>query len=205
MEKTRSWLDNLKLRVSYGITGNSGGTDAYSTTTQAYVYSASGVSVNGKIVPFTQYSETYGSTDLGWEKSYNWNIGLDFGILNSRIDGSIEWFRTTTKGLLFKRILPITSGLTGWGSPLSIWQNIAQTSNQGVEVILNSHNIQHKDFTWNTTLSATWSKEKIDKLPDGDLISENLFTGEPIHAIYGYKYAGIWGSDTQRRRWMRMA
>lgn len=178
--------------------GNSGGTDAYSTTTQAYVYSASGVSINGKIVPFTQYSETYGSADLGWEKSYNWNIGLDFGVLNSRIDGSIEWFRTTTKGLLFKRILPITSGLTGWGSPLSIWQNIAQTSNQGVEVILNSHNIQHKDFTWNTTLSATWSKEKIDKLPDGDLISENLFTGEPIHAIYGYKYAGIWGSDTPK-------
>ena len=67
-----------------------------------------------------------------------------------------------------------------------------------MEVILNSHNIQHKDFTWNTTLSATWSKEKIDKLPDGDLISENLFTGEPIHAIYGYKYAGIWGSDTPK-------
>ena len=45
---------------------------------------------------------------------------------------------------------------------------------------------------------GTWSKEKIDKLPDGDLISENLFTGEPIHAIYGYKYAGIWGSDTPK-------
>ena len=68
MEKTRSWLDNLKLRVSYGITGNSGGTTAYSTTTQAYVYTASGISINGKIVPFTQYSGTYGSSDLGWEK-----------------------------------------------------------------------------------------------------------------------------------------
>ena len=111
MEKTRSWLDNLKLRVSYGITGNSGGTTAYSTTTQAYVYAASGISINGKIVPFTQYSGTYGSSDLGWEKSYNWNVGLDFGILNGRIDGSVEWFKTTTKGLLFKRILPITSGL----------------------------------------------------------------------------------------------
>ena len=133
MEKTRSWLDNLKLRVSYGITGNSGGTTAYSTTTQAYVYTASGISINGKIVPFTQYSGTYGSSDLGWEKSYNWNVGLDFGILNGRIDGSVEWFKTTTKGLLFKRTLPITSGLTGWGSPLAIWQNIAQTSNQGVE------------------------------------------------------------------------
>ena len=196
MGKTRSWLDNLKLRVSYGITGNSGGTTAYSTTTQAYVYTASGISINGKIVPFTQYSGTYGSSDLGWEKSYNWNVGLDFGILNGRIDGSVEWFKTTTKGLLFKRTLPITSGLTGWGSPLAIWQNIAQTSNQGVEATITSHNIRHKDFTWNTTLSVTWNKEQIDDLPDGDLIAENLFVGEPIKAIYGYKYTGIWGTDT---------
>ncbi|MCI1647324.1 MAG: TonB-dependent receptor [Bacteroides sp.] len=196
MKSTRHWLDNLKLRVSYGITGNSGGTDAYSTTTQAYVYTANGVSVDGKIVPFTQYTGTYGSSDLGWEKSYNWNIGLDFGVLNNRIDGSVEWFKTTTKGLLFKRTLPITNGLTGWGAPLSIWQNIAKTSNHGVEATLNSHNVQTKDFTWNTTLSVTWSKEKIEKLPDDDLIAENLFTGQPINSIYGYKYLGIWGSDT---------
>lgn len=101
--------------------------------------------------------------------------GLDFGIMNGRIDGSVEWFKTTTKGLLFKRTLPITSGLTGWGSPLAIWQNIAQTSNQGVEATITSHNIRHKDFTWNTTLSVTWNKEQIDDLPDGDLIAENLF------------------------------
>lgn len=135
----------------------------------------------------------------GWEKSYNWNIGLDFGILNGRIDGSVEWFKTTTKGLLFKRTLPITSGLTGWGSPLAIWQNIAQTSNQGVEATITSHNIQHKDFTWNTTLSVTWNKEQIDDLPDGDLIAENLFVGEPIKAIYGYKYDGIWEPIPRRR------
>lgn len=196
MKNTRKWLDNLKLRVSYGITGNSGGTTAYGTTTQAYVYTGNGVSLNGTIVPFTQYAGTYGSSELGWEKSYNWNTGLDFSLFNGRIDGSAEWFKTTTKGLLFKRTLPITTGLTGWGSPLSIWQNIAQTSNQGVEIIVNSRNIRQKDFSWNTTLSLTWSKEKIDNLPDGDLISENLFVGEPIHAIYGYKYAGIWRSDT---------
>lgn len=133
---------------------------------------------------------------MGWEKSYNWNVGLDYGILNNRVDGSIEWFKTTTKGLLFKRTLPITSGLTGWGSPLSIWQNIAETSNQGVEVTINSHNIKTKDFSWNTTLSVTWSKEKIEKLPDGDLISENLFVGHSIKSIYGYKYTGIWGTNT---------
>ena len=55
---------------------------------------------------------------------------------------------------------------------------------------------RNKDFTWNTTLSVTWNKEQIDDLPDGDLIAENLFVGEPIKAIYGYKYTGIWGTDT---------
>lgn len=196
MNVTRNWLDNLKLRVGYGITGNSGGVGAYGTTTQAYVYTGNGLTMNGNNSSFTQYTGTYGSKDLGWEKSYNWNVGLDFGFLGNRLDGSIEWFKTTTKGLLFKRTLPITSGLTGWGSPLSIWQNIAETSNQGVELTVNSHNIKTKDFTWNTTLSITWSKEKIEELPTGDLIAENLFVGQPIKSIYGYKYAGIWGTDT---------
>ena len=162
MNVAKNWLNNLKLRVGYGITGNSGGVDAYGTTTQAYVYTGNGLTLNGQNSSFTQYTGTYGSKDLGWEKSYNWNVGLDYGILNNRVDGSIEWFKTTTKGLLFKRTLPITSGLTGWGSPLSIWQNIAETSNQGVEVTINSHNIKTKDFSWNTTLSVTWSKEKIE-------------------------------------------
>ena len=196
MNVAKNWLNNLKLRVGYGITGNSGGVDAYGTTTQAYVYTGNGLTLNGQNSSFTQYTGTYGSKDLGWEKSYNWNVSLDYGILNNRVDGSIEWFKTTTKGLLFKRTLPITSGLTGWGSPLSIWQNIAETSNQGVEVTINSHNIKTKDFSWNTTLSVTWSKEKIEKLPDGDLISENLFVGHSIKSIYGYKYTGIWGTNT---------
>lgn len=87
MEKTRSWLDNLKLRVSYGITGNSG-EPPHTVHNTSIRICASGISINGKIVPFTQYSGTYGSSDLGWEKSYNWNVGLDFGILNGRIDGS---------------------------------------------------------------------------------------------------------------------
>jgi TonB-linked SusC/RagA family outer membrane protein len=195
MENTKDWLNNLKLRVGYGITGNSGGVSAYATSTNAIVYSSNGISVNGKYVSFAQYTGTYGSPDLGWEKSYNWNVGLDFAVLNNRIDGSIEWFRTDTDGLLFKRTLPITSGVTGWGSPLLSWQNIAETSNTGVEASINSHNIRTKDFTWNTTLSVTWSKEKIESLPDGDLINESLFVGQPINSIYGYKYAGIWGTN----------
>lgn len=196
MESTKNWLSNLKLRLGYGVTGNSGGITAYSTSTTPIVYSASGVSVGGAVVPFAQYTGTVASLDLGWEKSYNWNIGLDFGLFNNRIDGSVEWFKTKTKGLLYSRTLPITSGLTGWGSPLKMWQNLAETGNHGVEATINSHNIKTKSFTWNTTLSLTWSKEKIESLPDGDLEKESLFEGEPIHSLYGYKYAGIWGTDS---------
>lgn len=97
MEKTRSWLDNLKLRVSYGITGNSGGTDAYSTTTQAYVYSASG--------GLRQWKNRSFHTILGDLQQCRPRLGkiVQLGhrsglqLLNSRIDGSIEWFRTATK------------------------------------------------------------------------------------------------------------
>lgn len=192
MADTRHWLDNAKLRVSYGITGNSGGTGAYATQSGAFLFTSGGVTVDGQNQSFAQYNGTLASSLLGWEKSYNWNVGLDFAVLNSRIDGSIEWFRTNTKGLLFKRQMPITTGATFWGSPLTSWQNLARTANHGIELTINSRNIVTKDFTWSSTLTATWSKEKIKSLPDGDLIGESLFVGQPIGSIYGYKYAGLW-------------
>ncbi|MDE6692485.1 MAG: TonB-dependent receptor, partial [Muribaculaceae bacterium] len=195
MEDTRDWLDNAKIRVSYGVTGNAGGTGAYVTQSQAYYYTNWGVTVNGENSSFTQYTGTYAGGDLGWEKSYNWNVGIDFGVIHNRIDGSIEWFKTDTKGLLFKRTVPITSGISGWGSPLSSWQNLAKTANHGLEFTINSRNIVSKDFNWTTTLTATWSKEKIKSLPDGDLVAESLFEGYPIKSIYSWKYAGIWGTD----------
>ena len=196
MEGSKNWLDNLKLRVGYGVTGNSGGIGAYGTRTNAIVYSNAGISINGNIVPFLQYTGTYSNPDMGWEKSYNWNVGLDFGILNNRIDGSFEWFTTTTKGLLFKRALPVTSGNTGWGRALDVWENLAETSNTGIEITINSHNFKRKNFSWDTTLSLTWSKEQINSLPSGNLISEKLFEGYPIQSLYDYKYLGIWGINT---------
>lgn len=195
LSDARNWLDNAKLRVSYGITGNAGGLGAYSSTTQGYVYSSAGVSKDGQFVSFAQNLSPLGSSVLGWEKSYNWNIGLDFAILHSRIDGSIEWFDTQTKGLLFKRTVPSTTGQSGWGSPLAMWQNLAKTENHGIEVTINSRNIVSKDFNWSTTLTATWSKERIKDLPDGDIIAENLFVGYPIKSVYNFKYAGVWGTD----------
>jgi len=103
-----------------------------------------------------------------------------------------------TRGLLFKRTLPITNGATGWGSPLSTWENLAKTSNKGLELTINSRNIITKDFKWNTSLTATWQMERIEELPNGDLVNENLFIGHAIKSIYDYKYAGIWGTDASQ-------
>ena len=199
MEGTKSWLDNLKIRIGAGITGNSGGVGAYGTSTTAYIYTSSGITIDGSHThPFAQYSGTYESPSLGWEKSYNWNFGLDFAILNRRIDGTIDYYTTVTRGLLFKRTMPITNGATGWGSPLSTWENLAKTSNKGFEMTINSRNILTKDFTWSTAFTATWQLERIEKLPDGDLVNEGLFEGHPIKSIYDYKYAGIWGTSASQ-------
>lgn len=191
-----NWLDNLKLRVGYGVTGNSGGIGAYGSTTNVYAYSSAGISIDGKVVPFTQFTGTYGNPSLGWEKSENINLGVDFGIFRNRINGTLDFFTTKTTGLLFKRTMPITAGITGWGAPLSSWENIAETSNKGFELAINTRNIDNKNFKWNTDLSFTWSQEQIESLPTGDLIKEGLFEGQPIRSFYNYKYAGIWGSDT---------
>ena len=195
MSNTSNWLENMKLRVGYGVTGNSGGVGAYGTSTTPYAYSSSGITVDGKIVPFTQYTGTYGNPSLGWEKSYNLNIGLDLGFIDNRLAVTLDWFNTKTKDLLFKRTMPITSGVTGWGSPLTSWENIAETSNKGLELTVNSYNIQTSDFNWQSGLSLTYGKEQIESLPSGDLIAENLFVGQSVHALYDYKYAGIWGTD----------
>ena len=195
MKSTKGWLDNLKLRVGFGVTGNDGSISPYQTSPQTYLYTSSGVTVNGKIASFAQYTGTFSGSNLGWEKSYNWNLGLDFSVLKDRIDGSVEFFHTTTRGLLFKRTLPVTSALTGWGSPLSSWQNIAKTQNKGIDVTINSLNIQTRNFSWNSSLSVSWEKENIVYLPTGDLISGSLFQGKSIHSFYNYKYEGIWGTS----------
>ena len=208
MEGTKSWLDNLKLRVGYGITGNAGmlsttnetglsDGNAYATQSVPYYFSGTGMR-DGERVDVIQYN-SYGSSTLGWEKSYNWNIGLDFAFINSRISGSIEYFNTKTKGLLYKQQIPITAGITMWGSPITTWQNLAETANHGIELTLNTQNIRTKDFTWNTTLTGTWAKEKVLSIPNSTTgyyldttNGKNIFVGEPISSLYGYKYLGIW-------------
>jgi TonB-linked SusC/RagA family outer membrane protein len=195
MEPTQGWLSNLKLRAGWGVTGNSGGISAYQSETNAYAYSSAGITVDGKIVPFDQYTGYFENRDLGWEKTSGVNIGIDAALFKNRIDLSLDLFSNTTKDLLFKRGLPPTTGLTGWGAALSRWENLAETSGKGIELTVNSRNIVGKDFNWNTTLTLTSSRDRIEALPTGNIIGEKLFVGQPLKVEYGYKYLGIWSTE----------
>lgn len=192
MKGTEKWLSNLKLRFSYGVSGNSGGMGAYSSQTGANTYGA--VSADGTTVSHNQLSAPYANPSIGWEKSYNKDFGIDLGLFDGRIDLTFDWYNTDTKDLLFSRTLPITSAITAWGSPINTWQNIGETNNKGFEISLTTRNIQTKNFNWETTFTFTHNKEKIVKLPDGDLVAKNLFEGHPIKTFRNFKYAGIWST-----------
>lgn len=193
MFSTKNWLTELKLRVGYGVTGNSGGMSAYSSKTQAYTYQV--ISIDGALGANLQNAGTYSNPTISWEKSYNRNIGIDISLFNNRIDLSVDMYNTDTKGLLFKRTLPVTSAITAWGSPLATWQNIGETNNKGWEVTLRTRNIRSKGFEWTTGFSFTKNVEKIVSLPDGDVVDAKLFEGHPINTHYDYKYQGIWGTE----------
>ncbi len=186
------WLSNLKLRGEYGVTGNAGAS-AYATLD----YSRNGIIGFQDIAQaYSGYQLSIANKNLGWEKSYNLNIGLDAGFLNDRINFTLDWYRTDTKDLLFKKNLPYAAG--GYGaSPFNIWSNVGETRNTGVELAVTSRNITNRDFTWTTTLTFSTNKNEVIKTTSDGPLQFNeyyLIPGEAVHTYYGFKYAGIWGT-----------
>jgi len=196
MEGTRKWLDNLKLRVGYGVTGNSN-ISPYSSLTLV-TNSTSPITLGTTELPTYVLTEHVSNYDLTWEKSYNWNIGLDFGFLNGRIDGSFEYYFTDTKGVLYDRPLPTAFGLYNAKTPYKKTSNIARIKNRGVELTINTRNIVKKDFTWTSTFTFAKNVEKLKEIDLGnnvsvdELVALNLFLDNPVNTFYGYKKLGIW-------------
>ncbi|MBQ9092940.1 MAG: TonB-dependent receptor [Prevotella sp.] len=196
MKGTRNWLDNLKFRVGYGVTGNAN-ISPYVTTTEV-TSSANPLNLGGGRVQTYILTQNVANNELTWEKSYNWNFGLDFAILGSRIDGSIEYYTTDTKGVLYNRPLPTALGLYHAKAPYKKMSNIARIKNKGIEVTINSRNIETKNFSWSTTLTFAKNIEKLKEINLGnnvttsELIALNLFLDEPVNTFYGYKKDGIW-------------
>ncbi len=188
--KDVSWLYNLKLRASYGISGNSA-VSAYQTQgglgKTMYSWLVSGVE-SGAYGYFPALTPNY---NLGWEKTATTNIGIDFGFLNNRISGSIDMYLQNTYDLLMQKKVPTSTGYS------IAWDNVGKTENKGVEIVLNTQNIVSKDFNWNTDITFTLNREKIKELADGSQqdISNGWFVGHPIKTFYGLKKLGIWQLD----------
>ena len=185
--KDIEWLYNLKLRLSYGISGNSA-VSAYQTQggLGKTMYSFINNGVEGGAYGY--YPALTPNTALGWEKTATTNFGIDFGFLNNRISGSIDLYYQNTYDLLMQKKVPTSTGYS------ISWDNIGKTENKGVEIVLNTANIVNKDFKWNTDLTFTLNREKIKELADGSDrdISNGWFVGHPIKTHYGLKKLGIW-------------
>ncbi|SOE23720.1 TonB-linked outer membrane protein, SusC/RagA family [Spirosomataceae bacterium TFI 002] len=189
-----SFLENipaisfLKLRASYGFTGNNI-IDPYSTTnvldTQTY-YDFMGTNANG------WRASSLSNNALGWEKTRESNFGLDFGFLRDRISGSIDVYDRLSDDLLLQQDLPIESGYE------SISANIGSVSNKGVEIALTTRNIEKNKFSWQTTFTFTKNNNKIVSIYGQDQVDDvgnGWFIGESINSSYNYVFDGIWQAD----------
>ena len=156
--KNQKVLSNLKLRASYGVTGQQEGIGNYNYL-PVYTYSVTGAEafINGQYIN-TYRPEAYVS-DLKWETTTSWNFGLDFGFLNGRLGGAIDLYTRKTKDLLAS--VPTAAG-TNFSK--TILTNVGNVDSKGIEVSLNATPIQTKDWEWNLSYNFTWQNMKVKNL-----------------------------------------
>ncbi len=182
------WISDLKLRASYGMTGNYS-IAAYSTLGSLYSTYANfgfgGITHRPGLEPSTRPTP-----HLGWEKNRMLDIGLDFGFLDNRIYGTIEYYDSRSYDLLYLTKLPYTTGYN------KAWENVGDTRNHGFEFTLSTVPVQTKDAFLNINLSLFRNIEQLVKLQRSDLkvdLGNKLFVGYPVTGVYyDYKQLGIW-------------
>jgi TonB-dependent starch-binding outer membrane protein SusC len=178
------WLNDLKLRAGIGVTGNSA-IAAYATKGRTVpLFYPFVTSVTAASLP----ADTLANLALDWEKTTQYNLGIDFAIFQSSISGSIDVYASQTRDLLMARTIPTVTGFR------ATYQNVGQTANRGIDININTINIATRDFQWMTNLNASWQKDKIVTLANGkqDDILNNWFIGQPLGVIYGFASNGVW-------------
>lgn len=195
MEETRQWIDLAKLRLSWGTNGNREFGDVYRTLANLTLGSPMVYYNNGtSTVVNSLYMDRLPSPNLQWEKTYAYNVGLDFSLFNSRLTGSFDYYFKNTTDMIMSQRLPSFTGFS------SITTNLGEVHNSGFEVALTSSNIQNKEFTWDTTIGFSLNRNKIvhiyyDYDEDGnerDDTANDWFIGKPIGEIWYYEDDGVW-------------
>ncbi|GAB4339050.1 MAG: TonB-dependent receptor [Flammeovirgaceae bacterium] len=187
--KDNSVISFLKLRASYGIVGNAGiGNFAHlQLLGAADISGSSGYAGSAGIRP-TQIA----NPDLGWETTAQTDIGFDFGVLNDRITGEIDYYIKKTDDLLLNVPVPATSGFA------SKVANVGSLENKGIEIVINTINVSKGDFKWTTNFNIAFNRNKITNLGADQIIDNRgsrllnvVKVGEPLGAFYGREYAGV--------------
>jgi TonB-linked SusC/RagA family outer membrane protein len=188
-----TWVNQLKPRLGYGVTGNSA-IDPYKTLggVVANFYHFGGTTAVGMVANDPSLAASnqaaMANKQLSWEKTTQINLGVDFSLFNGRIGGAIDLYQSKTKDLLMLQAIP---ALTGY---LATWANVGSTENKGIDIVLNTVNVKTKDFIWLSALTFSAGKNKITALANGakENLNEGWIVGEPIGAYYDYVYDGIW-------------
>lgn len=209
-QKFKNVMSSGKLRASYGSNGNRSLADPY--TALANLSAGSGdymgyLTSTGE-VELMRYlmASRMANPTLQWEKTKSWNFALDFGFLNDRITGTMEFYTMNTNDMIMSQPLPVFTGFN------NITTNLGQVNNTGFEFSLNTVNIKQKNFEWNTTFNFSYNKNKIKHLfyeyenvldangnvigqKESDYTANGWFIGKPINQIWDYKVIGIWQND----------
>lgn len=201
-------INNLKFRFSYGLTGSENfnvGNDLVNAWPYLALLNSSNAIVNGSISPGVS-SLNIANTLLQWEASEEVNPGVDFGILNNRITGSLDYYKRTSDKLLLEN--PV-SYITGFSSGIV---NLGKVANSGWEFELRTKNIKNEDFSWNTTLIASTNKNELISFgnSDGALIEDGFgrnsqwinSIGNPISSFYGYVVDKELGNEYWTSPWI---
>lgn len=177
-------FSNLKLRLSYGQVGNST-VSPYST--QAGLlntgYDFDGTAAYG----FSPLN--LANKNLKWERSKEYNIGLDFGFIKNRITASLELYNRKTEDLILNQKIPTINGFS------QVIANVGQIENKGIELTVNTVNIVKSKFSWNSTFAFTRNRNKLLQLyGEGQQVDKGnkLFVGKPIRSNFDYEFDGIW-------------
>jgi TonB-linked SusC/RagA family outer membrane protein len=199
--ENNKYLDDLKLKVSWGQNGNQG-IDPYTTLSQVASGAASGVryefaNEEGEI-NYGLIQQTMGDSKLGWESTEVWNVGFESSWLGNRLFADFDFYKSKTTDQIFIRNIPVMTGFN------TVTSSIGQVNNLGIEATVRFVNIQRKDLNWTTTLTFWKNKNKLIHLYGEDLdgdgkedddISNSLFINKSLGAIYGYEQDGIVQED----------
>ena len=197
--KSSSWITNLKLRASYGVTGNNAVPHQASLALLGSMNYVTGTG-NGTLTPgIADTSSTQSNDKITWEQTDEYNVGLDWGIVDNRVNLTVDAYYSVTRALLFEQP---TQSFTGYTSQ---WNNIGKVRNSGVEIQLDTYQFRTKKFEWSTHLNLSLSRNKLLEIGgERQVISQGerkesyiARVGEPLIQYYGFKTIGVWNNTEE--------